>query len=184
MTNLVGIAGSLRSRSFNMALLRTAAQLMPAGASLEIGSIQGIPLYDADLEAAEGIPDAVSRLQDQIASSGGLVIVTPEYNNSIPGVLKNAMDWLSRPSGAIGRVFSNRPVAIMGASPGGFGTVMSQAAWLPVLRMFSVRLWSGGRMIVSGAGRVFDDNGEMVDEEVRERLRTFMEGFVAFASAD
>ena len=184
MAELIGIAGSLRTGSINRALLRAAAESVPGGSSMEIASIRGIPLYDGDLEAAEGVPEAVTRLQDQIAASDGLIIATPEYNNSIPGVLKNALDWLSRPGSEIRRVFGGRPVAIMGASPGGFGTVMSQAAWLPVMRMFGVRLWNGGRMIVSRAGDVFDENGEMIDEEVRERLRTFMKGFVEFASAD
>jgi NAD(P)H-dependent FMN reductase len=134
MTKIVGIAGSLRAASFNAALLRTAAGLMPSGASLEIASIKGIPLYDGDVEANEGIPQVVAALKEQIAAADGLLLVTPEYNNAMPGVFKNAIDWLSRPPSDIPRIFGNRPTAVIGASPGGFGTILAQNAWLPVLR--------------------------------------------------
>ena len=97
---------------------------MPQGATLEIGTIKGIPLYDGDVEAAHGLPATVSRLKEQIVAADGLLLVTPEYNNSLPGVFKNAIDWLSRPSADIPRVFGGRRVAVMGASPGGFGTLL------------------------------------------------------------
>lgn len=182
MASLIGIAGSLRKGSINRALLRAATEVMPAGSDMVIADIGDIPLYNGDLEESTGIPDAVGALQDQIAGSDGLVIATPEYNSGMPGVLKNTMDWLSRPPEQIGRVFRERPVAIMGASPGGFGTVSAQATWLPVLKALGARTWAGGRMLVSGAGKVFDENGEMIDEAVRDRLATFMAGFVGFAS--
>lgn len=105
MTKIIGIAGSLRAGSYNKALLRTAATLMPPGATLEIASIQGIPLYDGDVETNEGIPAVVAQLKDLIAGSDGVLLVTPEYNNSMPGVLKNTIDWLSRPPADIARVF-------------------------------------------------------------------------------
>lgn len=180
MANLIGVAGSLRRNSINRALLRAAAGVMPSGSELAIADVAGIPLYNGDLEEAEGVPAAVRQLQDQIAASDGLVIATPEYNSGMPGVLKNVMDWLSRPPEQIGRVFRDRPVALMGASPGGFGTVSAQATWLPVMKALGARTWSGGRMLVSGAGKVFDDGGEMIDESVRDRLATFMAGFVEF----
>jgi NAD(P)H-dependent FMN reductase len=123
----------------------------------------------------------VIRLKEHIVAADGLLIATPEYNNSIPGVAKNAIDWLSRPSADIPRVFGGRPVAIMGASPGGFGTILSQNAWLPVLKTLGARTWSGGRLLVSRAGGAFGENGELTDERVREQLRKFLEGFVAFA---
>jgi chromate reductase len=131
---ILGISGSLRKASYNTALLRAAVGLMPEGVELEIGSIAGIPLYDGDLEASQGIPPAVQALKKRIEQTDGLLLVTPEYNNSIPGVFKNAIDWLSRPPADIAKVFGERPVGVIGASPGGFGTILAQNAWLPVLR--------------------------------------------------
>jgi multimeric flavodoxin WrbA len=122
MAKLIGISGSLRKCSFNAALLRAAAELAPAGTAVEIASIAGIPLYDGDLESAQGIPPPVATLKDQIAAADGLLLVTPEYNNSLPGVFKNAIDWLSRPASDIDRVFGNKPVALLGATPGMGGT--------------------------------------------------------------
>ncbi|MDR3533880.1 MAG: NAD(P)H-dependent oxidoreductase [Rhodopila sp.] len=183
MTNLIGLSGSLRDGSFNTALLRAAKALMPEGAQLAIGSIKGIPLYDGDLEAAVGIPRAVAALKDAIAASDGLLLVTPEYNNSIPGVFKNAIDWLSRPSSDIRRVFGGKPTASIGASPGGFGTILSQAAWLPVLRTLGVELWSGGRLLVSRAQGVFDASGNITDAAIKEQLRGFVSGFAGFAAS-
>jgi chromate reductase, NAD(P)H dehydrogenase (quinone) len=180
MTRIVGLAGSLRQGSFNQALLLAAVPLMPADATLEIGTIRGIPLYDGDVEAAAGIPAAVTALKDQIAAADGLLLVTPEYNNSIPGVFKNAIDWLSRPSADIKRVFTGRPVALIGASPGGFGTILAQAAWLPVFRTLGVSFWAEGRLPVSRAGQAFAPDGALTDDKVREQLRGFLAGFVAF----
>ncbi|PFH12154.1 NAD(P)H-dependent FMN reductase [Collimonas sp. PA-H2] len=180
MTKIVGVAGSLRSGSLNAALLRAAVDLMPAGATLEIGTIKGIPLYDGDLEQAEGIPAAVTLLKEQIAVADALLLVTPEYNNSMPGVFKNALDWLSRPPADSARIFNGRRVAVIGASPGGFGTILSQNAWLPVLRTLGMQPWFGGRLMVSRAGKVFNENGELVDEQVRDQLREFNRNFVEF----
>lgn len=179
MTTLVGISGSLRAGSFNSSLLRAAATLMPDGATLELGTIVGIPLYDADEEARTGIPPAAARLKDAIAAADGLFLCTPEYNNSIPGVAKNAVDWLTRPPADIARVFRGKPVAIAGASPGGFGTILSQNAWLPVFRTLGADLWMEGRLMVSRAGSVFGPDGALLDDGVREQLRKFMAGFVA-----
>jgi chromate reductase len=109
-----------------------------------------------------------------------LLLVTPEYNNSIPGVFKNAIDWLTRPSPDIPRVFGNRPVALMGATPGRGGTILAQAAWLPVLRTLGTRPWFGPRISVSTADKVFDESGNLVDDQLRSQLRSFMAGFDAF----
>lgn len=184
MTRIVGIAGSLRAGSYNAALLRAAMGLMPAGAELEIATIKGIPLYDGDVEAAQGIPQLVSTLKDQIAVGDGLLLVTPEYNNSMPGVFKNAIDWLSRPPADIAKVFGNRPVAVMGASPGGFGTILAQDAWLPVLRTLGMQPWFGARLLVSRAGNVFNDAGEIQDEKMRTQLQQFMHGFADFVKSN
>jgi chromate reductase len=179
---IVGLCGSLRNGSFNMMLLRAAAELTPAGTTIELASIRGIPLYDGDVEASQGIPAAVDALKARIVAADGLLIATPEYNNSIPGVLKNAIDWLSRPSADIARVFGSRPVALMGASPGPFGTTLAQAAWLPVLRTLGMAPWFGGRMLVSSAAKVFDQDGRLIDETTRERLRKFVNGFAVFVA--
>ena len=183
MTTLIGISGSLRRGSFNSALLRAASELMPKGDRMIIHSIGGIPLYDGDVEAADGIPETVIVLKDAIASSDGLLLVTPEYNNSIPGVFKNAIDWLSRPPADIKRVFRGRPVALLGASPGAFGTILSQSAWLPVLRTLGAELWTEGRLLVSRANAVFADDGTIKDETIREQLSGFVQRFAGFAGA-
>jgi chromate reductase len=180
MTKLIGISGSLRRGSFNTALLRAAAEFVPDGADLAVETIHGIPLYDADVESADGIPERVSALKEAIVASDGLLLATPEYNNSIPGVFKNAIDWLSRPPADIGRVFGGKPVAVLGASPGGFGTVLSQNAWLPVLRTLGTAPWHGGRLLVSRAGSVFDEAGRLASDTTNEQLRQFIEGFIAF----
>lgn len=180
MIKIIGISGSLRSGSYNSALLRAALRVLPADVQLDIGTIKGIPLYDGDVEANDGIPAAVQTLKNSIVQSDGLLLVTPEYNNSIPGVTKNAIDWLSRPPADAGKVFGDKPVAIMGASPGGFGTILSQAAWLPVLRTLNMRAYFGPKMLVSRASQVFDANGELTDEAVRKQLAAFLQGFADF----
>jgi chromate reductase len=180
---ILGISGSLRRGSFNALLLRAAVEFAPAGTTIEIGSIRDIPLYDGDAEAASGVPAPAQALKDRIAGADGLLIASPEYNNSIPGVAKNAIDWLSRPAADIPRVFGSKPVVVMGATPGQNGTLLAQAAWLPVLRTLGTAYWSGGRMIVPGAGKLFDAEGRLADEPTRARLKTFVEGFAAFVAA-
>ena len=177
---IVGISGSLRSASYNSGLLRAAAALFPA--QIRIATIRGIPLYDADIETQEGIPSAAQVLKDQIAAASGLLLVSPEYNNAIPGVMKNAVDWLTRPAEDIARVWGDKPVAVIGVSPGGFGTILAQNAWLSVLRTLRTRPYFGGRLMVSGARKLFDEQGELQDDETRERLRKFLEGFIDFAA--
>lgn len=180
MTTIIGIAGSLRRGSYNLMLLRAAAEAMPLGTVLEIASIRDIPLYDADLEADQGIPPAVQQLKDRIAAADGLLIATPEYNNAMPGVLKNAIDWLSRPPSDIPRVFRGRPTGVVGATPGMGGTILSQASWLPVLRVLGVLPWFEGRVIISGAAKVFDEGGRIADAGTGDRVRAYAEGFAAF----
>jgi NAD(P)H-dependent FMN reductase len=183
MTTIVGISGSLRTGSFNGALLRAAVAAMPQGVTLEIATIKGIPLYDGDVEASQGLPDAVVKLKDRIAAGDGLLLVTPEYNNSIPGVFKNAIDWLSRPDTDIARVFGGRPVGVIGASPGRFGTLLSQTAWLPVLKTLGTAAYFGGRLQVAQATKVFDKGGNIVDEWTREQLGKYLAGFCKFVDA-
>ena len=176
---IVGIAGSLRSGSYNAALLRAAAAEAAPEATIEIESIRGIPLYDGDVEA-KGIPSRVTELKDRIAAADGLLLVTPEYNNSIPGTFKNAIDWLTRPPADIPRVFKGRAVGLIGASPGMRGTVLSQTAWLPVLRTLGVQPWFEQLLYVGNADKVFDPSGKLIDEAIRTRLRNYVRGFADF----
>jgi chromate reductase len=180
MTRIIGISGSLRKGSFNTSLLRVAAEMVPDGCTLEIASIKGIPLYDGDLEEAEGIPAVVTELKDRIVDADGLILATPEYNHSIPGVLKNAIDWLSRPPEDKARVFNKRPIGLMGATPGGMGTTFSQTAWLPVLSVLGTRPWFGMHLYISNAAKVFDGSGRLVDDKIRDRLKAYMAGFAEF----
>jgi chromate reductase, NAD(P)H dehydrogenase (quinone) len=181
MATIIGFAGSLRKASFNAALLRAAAELAPAEIEVEIASIATIPLYNGDVES-EGIPEAVTMLKGRVAAADGLLLVTPEYNSSMPGVLKNAIDWLTRPAKDIPAVFGKKPVAIMGATPGMGGTRMSQSAWLPVFRTLGTRPWFGKQLYVAGAKQVFGDDGRLVDEKVKKLLSEFMAGFSAFVN--
>ena len=178
MSHIIGISGSLRRHSYNSGLLRAAHALFPD--DVRIGSIRGIPLYDGDVEDATGSPEAVETLKQSIIESAGVLLVTPEYNNSIPGVFKNAIDWLTRPTTDIAKVFHGRAIAVIGTSPGGFGTILAQNAWLPVLRTLRTRPWLGGRLMLSSAGKLFDGQGELVDGEARKQLETFVRGFIEF----
>lgn len=177
MSQILGLSGSLRRHSYNTALLRAARALHPE--VVRIGSLNDIPLFNADVES-ERFPSAVEALQRQVAAADGVLLSSPEYNNSMPGVLKNAIDWLSRPSGDIRNLFRGKPVAVIGASPGGFGTISAQTAWLPVWRALGARHWSGGRLLVSQAHTRFAEDGELADEELRARLEAFLAGFIAF----
>lgn len=182
MTTIIGISGSLRSGSYNAALLRAAAGLAPAGCAIDIASIKDIPLYDGDLETRQGIPAPVTALKERIATADGLLLVTPEYNHSIPGVFKNAIDWLSRPAIDIARVFGGKPIGVIGATPGGMGTTFAQTAWLPVLQTLGTRPFFGKSLYVSGAGKLLDADGRLTDNDIRERLRAYIEAFAAFVA--
>lgn len=174
---ILGLSGSLRRASFNAGLLRAAADLAPEGTTIEIGEIHDVPLYDADAEAANGLPASVQRLQAQLGAADGLLLVTPEYNNGIPGVFKNVIDWMSRGPGLA--MFVGKPVALIGASPGGFGTTQAQTHWLQVLRTLRTQPWFEGRMLVSHASKLFDQDGNLTDDATRASLNDFVKGFAA-----
>ena len=182
MVKILGISGSLRAQSFNTALLRAAQEAAGEGVLIGAATLHGIPLYDGDLEAREGTPASVRELKERVLANDGLLMVTPEYNNGVPGVFKNAVDWLSRNTPGLPPVFADRPVAVIGASPGGFGTVMSQAHWLPVLRTLGARHWSGGRLAVARAGSVFGPDGSLQDDAIRKQLAEFVHGFAQFVA--
>ena len=180
MSKLVGISGSLRLGSYNTALLQCASKLMPIGSSLEIRSINEIPLYSGDLEESAGMPASITTLKKSIQAADGLIIATPEYNGSIPGVLKNTIDWLSRTNLDELNVLNGLPVALMGATPGGLGTVNAQAACLPIFRSLRMQLWvAGGGLMVSSAHQKFSENGELQDDTLREQIENYLNGFIS-----
>lgn len=179
---IVALSGSLRSGSCNTALARALRDHAPDGCEVEVATPAGIPLYDGDVEAASGIPEAAEALKSRIAEAHGLIVVTPEYNQSIPGVFKNALDWLTRPPGDIKRVFGGKPVGLCGATLGGAGTRSAQYAWLPILRTLGTRLYSEQRLFLSKAGDVFDASGAIVDDDTSERVIRLIGGFARFAA--
>jgi chromate reductase len=162
---VLGISGSLRAGSLNTRLLEAAIELAPAGMTIErYEGLRDLPYYDADLDGEEP-PAAAAELRSRIAQADGLLIATPEYNYSIPGGLKNAIDWASRP--AMTSVLVGKPVAVMGAAPGNFGTLRAQLA------LRQVWLWTQSVPVVRPevhvfrAAERFDDDGRLVDEDTR-----------------
>jgi len=176
MTRLVGISGSLREGSLNTALLHSTQDLMPSGATLSIASIHGVPLYNGDLDV-DGGPSAVQELKRQIGSADGVLIATPEYNFGIPGVLKNAIDWASRPG--FQSVLRHKPVAIIGASLGVVGTARAQGQLKQVLLATLSEVFPYPEVLV-GRGQERIRNGRLEDEQTRELLREMLEAYVAW----
>jgi chromate reductase len=175
--NLLAIAGSLRRGSYNRALLQAALECAPPGLTFELyDGLSRIPLFDEDLEReTEGGPAEVQRLRAMVAAADGLLIATPEYNQSLPGVLKNAIDWLSRPAPA--EVLAAKPVAVIGATGGRWGTRLAQAALRQVLSATESRVLPHPSLFLAEAGRVFDGEGGLVDPAVRERLTELLTAF-------
>lgn len=171
---LLGISGSLRRGSFNTGLLTAAQELLPAGVSLELAGLHEIPLYDGDVEAA-GMPTGVSVLREAIRGADGVLFATPEYNYSYPGVLKNALDWVSRGKD---QPLRGKPVAVMGASPGGFGTVRAQLALRQLFFPLDARDMQRPELQVANATSLFSSEGALTDAGTRDKLRQFL---VAFA---
>ncbi|MCK5273579.1 MAG: NAD(P)H-dependent oxidoreductase [Alphaproteobacteria bacterium] len=183
MTVIIGLSGSLRKGSFNTALLHVAAEVAPAGCTVRAESIRGIPLYDADLEASDP-PAAVTDLQAKIEAADGLLLVSPEYNQSIPGVFKNAIDWLSSfPLGG-DKIFRGLPVGLVGVSAMWSGTLGAQTAWLPVFRRLAMKPYMGATLYVGGARDKFDVGGSLTDSHTREALAGWMAGFADFVAAN
>jgi NAD(P)H-dependent FMN reductase len=177
---IIGLVGSLRQGSYNRRLMNACAPLLAPSFTLEIHGIDGIPVYNGDDEARSGLPQAVAALKERIVSAAALLIASPEYNNGLPGPLKNAIDWLTRPAADIPRVFGGRIVGVIGASPGRFGTISAQQAWLPVFRTLGVVPYFGRLLTVASAGTVFADTGEILDAGTRERLSSYLDGFAEF----
>ena len=168
---VLGISGSLRSESYNTALLRAAQSLAPDGMSIEIFDLHPIPLYNFDVEQ-RGDPDAVVLFKRAINEADGLLISTPEYQRAVPGVLKNALDWASRPAGK--SVLWAKPVAIMGASPSMTGTARAQTQLRETLCYNDMRAVSQPEILISFADKKFDAHGKFTDEPGRRFLRQLL----------
>ena len=173
---ILGISGSLRTGSYNTGLLRAASELMPEGMNLEIADISQIPLYNED-EYSVAVPEAVLELKEKIRWADGIVIATPEYNRSIPGVLKNAIDWASRPRKE--RLFVGKPMAMMGAG-GRSGTVGAQGHLRQVAAGLGMQLLLEPEVAVQGAWEKFDADSRLVDENTRQLIKDQMAAFKAF----
>jgi chromate reductase, NAD(P)H dehydrogenase (quinone) len=178
---VLAISGSLRAGSNNTALLRVAAEEAPAGVAVELwNGLRELPPYDADEDLERG-PAAVEALRDAVRSADAVLIATPEYNGSIPGVLKNAVDWASRPFAT--NAFRNKPVAVVGTSHGMFGGVWSQAELRKVLGIVGARVVPV-ELAVALADEKFADDGTLLDDSVRPLVRDTLAGLLGAASPD
>ena len=165
---ILGISGSLRRDSQNTLLLRAAAELLPPGVELELyDGLRGVPPYDQD-DDVEPAASAVAALRAAVAEADAVIISTPEYNSSVPGALKNALDWASRPMAT--NAFRSKPVAVIGSSAGMFGAVWAQAELRKVLAAMGARVVDT-EVSVGHASEKFDADGRLVDEEIRDQLR-------------
>jgi chromate reductase len=175
------LAGSLRRASWNRRLLQAAASLAPAGMDVGVyDALASVPLFDEDLERADPAgPPGVRALRTAIAAADGLVIATPEYNHALPGVLKNALDWLSRESPQ-GEVLVERPVAVLGASSGPWGTRLAQASLRQVLHTCGALVMPSPTLFVARAADHFDAQGALVDDATRASLQRFMAAFAGW----
>ena len=174
---VLGISGSLRADSHNTKLLRAAGELLDASdvEFLEYDALKAVPPYDED-DDVEPAPAAVSRLRDAVAGADALLFATPEYNSSVPGQLKNALDWISRPPAT--NVMRNKPVAVIGASTGMFGALWSQAELRKVSGAIGARVLDV-ELAVGHAHTRFDDDGNLIDESIREQLESVVDRLVS-----
>jgi chromate reductase len=171
---VVGFAGSLRRGSYNRALLRAATELAPPALHIDIHELDGIPLYNGDIEAA-GAPPSVVHLREAIRQADALLIATPEYNHGVPGVLKNAIDWLSRPPRD--SALNGKVAAVMGASPGMTGTARGQSQLRQAFLFTNTYALLQPEVLVGRAHEKFDADGRLVDQATRDFLATFLQRF-------
>ena len=169
---LLGFAGSLRQRSYNRALLRAAIAAAPAEVTVETAEIGDLPLYNGDLDTATP-PEPVRRFRAQIREADGLLIATPEYNYSIPGGLKNAIDWPSRP--ATNSALKRKPIGIMGTAGGRFGSVRAQLALRQVFVFTESFVMLKPEIILPNETQLFNEQLELIDDDVRVLLAQFMQ---------
>ncbi len=174
--NILSFAGSLRKGSYNRALLRAAGDLLPRDARLEIFDLEGIPPFNQDLEKT--MPARVKDFKSKIRSADAILIATPEHNYSIPGVLKNAIDWASRPYGD--NSFEGKPVAIMSASTGMLGGARAQYHLRQTFVFLDMHAINRPEVFVTFAGQKFDDKGKLADEKTRGLIKALLEELVAW----
>lgn len=176
---VLGIPGSLRAASFNHALLRAAVELAPEGMTITLfGGLAAIPPYNADVEA-NGDPDAVTAFKTAIRDAEALLIATPEYNYGVPGVLKNAIDWASRPPGK--SVLNRKPAAVMGATPGGTGTARAQLALRQSFVFTDTRTLLRPEVLVARVHEKVDADGRVTDATTRQAIRQLLEALADWA---
>ncbi len=171
---ILGISGSLRRNSYNTAALRAAQELLPEGATLEIFDLASIPLYDEDLPS---LPPPVQLLRKSIAAAAALLIATPEYNHSVPGVLKNALDWASHPPD---QPCDGKPVAVFGVSTGRFGTLRAQLHLREVCAALNMLVLNKPEVFITHAAKKFDAHGRLTDGEARQRIRALVEALIVW----
>lgn len=174
---ILGISGSLRKASYNRAALRAAQQLVPAGAQLEIIELDGIPPFNQDDEASP--PETVAHLKARIQASDAVLVVTPEYNYSVPGVLKNAIDWASRPYGQ--SAWKRKPAAIMGASVGAIGTARAQYHLRQMMVFLDMPVVNQPEVMIGPASKRFSEQGELTDETSRKLITQLLEALIDLA---
>ncbi len=174
---ILGIPGSLRKASYNRGLIRAAQTLVPDGVTLEVFDLDGIPLYNQDEETRP--PARVTQLKSRIRAADAILIATPEYNYSIPGVLKNAIDWASRPYGD--SAWDSKPVAIMGASVGFTGAARAQYHLRQAFVYLNMHTLNRPEVMVGNAASRFDDQGNLTDESSREHIRQLLAALVDWA---
>src|SRR5687768_880218 len=174
---ILAVAGSLRAGSYNQALLRAAQQLAPVATQILIHDLSEIPLFSEDIER-RGVPLAVARLREAVAEADGFLVATPEYNHGVPGVMKNAFDWLSRPPGK--SVLDGKPSAIFGASPGITGTARAQSQLRQSFVFTNTPVLLQPEVLVGRAHEKFDSDGRLTDTATRKYLVQFLEAFAAW----
>jgi len=175
VVKVLGMCGSLRKSSFNRAALRAAAELLPDGMTLTVADIAAIPLYNEDVRQA-GFPPPVQSLREAIAAADALLFATPEYNYSMPGVLKNAIDWASRPPD---QPFNGKPVAIMGATSGLWGTSRAQYHLRQSCVFLNMLPINKPEVLIAQAQTKFNDKGELTDETTRKLIKEHLEALIA-----
>ncbi len=177
--HVLGFAGSLRKESYNRAALRAAEELLPEGMTLETFDLSPIPLYNGDVEA-QGMPEAVQHFKERIGAADAILVVTPEYNYSVPGVLKNAIDWASRP--ITETPMNGKPAAIMGATAGPWGTVRAQLHLRQIFVYTNTLPLSRPEVRIPLAEQKFDEQGRLTDEVSRELIRKLLEALAVWTA--